>query len=63
MTGLYTFGLVYDGEVTEEIDVRADSYSAARAEALRQAEADYRPGWDRLVSLEPGGSGGLFQIL
>lgn len=60
---LYTFGLRYPGGDVEEIDVNAESYRAARAEAERIAREDYQPGWTALEDMPPGGSGGFVQIL
>lgn len=62
---LFTFGLVYSDpiDMVEEIDVRASSYEAARAEAEKIAAADYMPGWDRIESLQAGGEFGTVTIL
>ncbi len=55
---LYTFGLDYGGDI-EELDVRASCRREARARARQLAQADYMPGWDRIIELPAGGSGGL----
>lgn len=57
---LYTFGLRYSWGV-EEIDVEANSAAEAERLARSLAASDYEPGWT-LVSLPPGGSGGMVQV-
>ncbi|NIN65458.1 MAG: hypothetical protein GTO63_12330 [Anaerolineae bacterium] len=58
---LYTFALEYP-QFIEEIDVRASSRREACARARQLAERDYEPGWDRLLELPPGGSGGMVTV-
>jgi hypothetical protein len=60
----YTFGLRYakhGGEVSEEIDVQANSFAEATELAIKLATEDYMPGWE-LVKLPTGGSGGWITI-
>jgi hypothetical protein len=58
---LFTFGLDYDGYL-EEIDLYAPNAEEALARVKLVAESDYVDGYTRIVSMDPGGSGGLVQV-
>jgi len=62
MGHLFTFAVVYGtgpDATIEEIDVEAPNLDSARKAAEAQAAAELEPGWDRIVPMAPGGSGGL----
>lgn len=62
---LYTFGLVYRSResitMIEEIDVHAPNPELAKRMALDLAAEDYEPGWDEMIEMPAGGSGGTIQ--
>jgi hypothetical protein len=62
---LFTFGICYAiGEHTEveEIDIWAGSFAQASDLARITADEGYLPGYTEIVTMAPGGSGGLIQI-
>lgn len=65
MVKLYTFGFVYQHGpdlYIEEVDVRADNYVDARAQARKEAEDDLEPGWIKMIDMPPGGTAGMVQF-
>src|SRR5262245_4601690 len=56
---LYTFGLVYDGDYIEEIDLYARNDAQARRRVRALAEEGYDPSYSQIIAMDPGGSAGL----
>lgn len=64
---LFTFGLVYQeggpGQSVEEVDIFAPESHTARTKLLALiATGEFQAGFDRIVDMPPGGSGGLVVI-
>lgn len=62
---LFTFGICYvHGERTEveEIDIWAASFAQASDLARIVTDEGYQPGYTEIVTMAPGGSGGLIQV-
>lgn len=62
---LFTFGLVYrfgPSDDIEEIDLYARTDTEAWTRIKLVADLDYDPGYEKIISMAPGGSAGLVQV-